>query len=208
MAQPLHSFWLGPRLGALHVACLKSMRAVGHQVTLHVYDAPGDRPEDVPDGVTVADAAKVLPRSLAFTHPSNGLAMFSDLFRYALLRQQPRTWVDCDVFCLKPIPEAEYLFGWVKPGKRINTAILHLPPASPLLDDMWRAGSNPAFVPPWFKWRKRAKLHARRLIGRHHVSHLNDVAIGPEAFTYFAEARGLAHLAQTKETFYPISHSG
>jgi hypothetical protein len=101
MLQPLHSFWIGPKLGPVHVACLKSMLAVGHSVTLHVYDAPGDRPEDIPDGVTLSDAAKVLSRT-SWVHQQTGLRpTFSNFFRYALLRKEARTWVDCDVYCFR-----------------------------------------------------------------------------------------------------------
>jgi hypothetical protein len=209
MPQPLHSFWIGPKLGPVHVACLKSMLAVGHSVTLHVYDAPGDRPEDIPDGVTLSDASKVLSRTLFWVHQQTGLrTMFSDFFRYALLRQEARTWVDCDVYCLKAIPEAEYIFGWL-PGKSICNAILRLPPHSALLRDLWGAASDPRFVPPWLPAKQRYPMKLRRLLRLHHVSKLNAQKsslrpAGSKALTYFVKQHGLENHALPRGTFYPL----
>lgn len=123
-----------------------------------------DEPEDAPTGVTLVDAEKTMPRSRFFVdRKTQYYAMFSDLFRYALLRAGAGIYVDCDVYCLKPIPDAEYIYGWDTgdPDDIIATGVLKLPPGCPLLDDMWKAANDPAFVPPWFKASKRAKLHQR-----------------------------------------------
>src|SRR4051812_12851319 len=97
---PCVSLWIGPRLGAVERACLRSMLRVGHPVTLYCYQEPAG----VPEGVQLADAREVLAEELIIRHHSGSVSLFSNRFRYELQRRAAGTWVDLDHYCLAPIP--------------------------------------------------------------------------------------------------------
>ena len=117
-------FWHGPALSRLERLCMSSFIANGHAVHLHVYDEPAR----VPPGVTVMDAADVLPRRHLFAHAASGsFALFADWFRYRLLHDKGGLWVDTDVVCLKPFDHgSEEIFAW-QDSLVINNAVLGLP---------------------------------------------------------------------------------
>ena len=196
-----HAFWIGPRLGPIHVACLRSMVAVGHPTFLHVYEEP----EDTPDCVTLVDASNLIPKANIFRHKTGSYAMFSDLFRYAILRAGLGIYVDCDVYCLRPIEDADYIFAW-EDARYINGAVLKLPAQSPLLNDLWTAINTAGFIPPWERINKRIKWRMKRLVGRYDITQLPLPNFGPRALTYYARARRLSHLALPPETFYPVHY--
>ena len=80
----INVLWIG-QLSPLEQLCLKSFVAQGHSVHLYTYD----RIDNVPQGVTLQDAAEILPPSNIFRNQlgkgKGSLAAFSDLFRYKLL---------------------------------------------------------------------------------------------------------------------------
>jgi hypothetical protein len=53
----------------------------------------------VPDGVIKKDANQVMPESELFLI-QNSYAAFSDLFRYRMIKNTGRAWVDADTICL------------------------------------------------------------------------------------------------------------
>src|SRR5262245_15998828 len=89
----VNALWIG-QLSPLERLCLSSFFAQGHSVHLYTYDAI----EKVPQGVTLRDAATVLPSSQVFRNRlgkgKGSLAAFSDLFRYKLLLDEGGWWVD------------------------------------------------------------------------------------------------------------------
>jgi hypothetical protein len=105
---------------------MSSFVAQGHSVHLYTYD-PID---NVPHGVTLRDAAQILPPSQVFRNRlgkgKGSLAAFSDLFRYKLLLDQGGWWVDTDVFCLKPFDfAAPYVFGAEE--KPVASGVIKMP---------------------------------------------------------------------------------
>src|SRR3954467_14258102 len=98
MLPVINELWIG-QLSPVEQLCLKSFVAKGHNVHLYTYDAI----ENVPQGVTLQDAAQILPPSQIFRNRrgrgKGSLAGFSDLFRYKLLLDKGGWWVDTDVFC-------------------------------------------------------------------------------------------------------------
>ena len=95
-----HTLWVGRRLGPLSVACLSSFVAMGHGVTVHVYD---EAPEDLPPGVALSDASLVAPRERIMLHRKHqSVALFSDLFRLMLQAKGVGPWIDCDILCVRP----------------------------------------------------------------------------------------------------------
>lgn len=120
------TFWHGSPLPPLTRACLSSFVGRGHGVRLYAYDRL-----DLPQGVTWADAGKVIPREDLIVH-RGGIEAFTDLFRYQLLFDRGGWWVDTDVYCLEPaLPSAPR--AWATEGAGlINNAILKFPAGDPL----------------------------------------------------------------------------
>lgn len=96
-----HFFWHGRPLSLWTRVCLASFVRHGFDVRLHAFDDL-----DVPAGVQVIDASRVLPLDFAAKTVHAGvrgsLANFSDFFRYRLLAQEDGWWFDTDVFCVAP----------------------------------------------------------------------------------------------------------
>ena len=80
------------------------------RLQLHVYEEP----PGVPAGVTLCDAAAVLPRNELFVHRCSGsVAVFADWFRYRLLLEHGGMWVDTDVVCLQAVrSRGPEIFAW------------------------------------------------------------------------------------------------
>lgn len=197
------TLWIGDALGRVERACLRAAMRQGHAVTLYCYDLPAG----VPDGVTVADAARVVPRDRIVRYPNGSVALFSNLFRYEGQRQDLGTWIDTDVYLLRPIDAAQpYLFGYETPGM-LNNAVLRLPPDSPLLPDLI-APFDGKTLPAGLAWRDRFRA-ARRLrrSGQSDVALLRWGATGPRALTALARRHGVDHWAAPVERFYPVHYS-
>ncbi|HEX9953715.1 MAG TPA: hypothetical protein VGB48_00685 [Allosphingosinicella sp.] len=172
----------------------------GHRLALYCYR----KPQGVPAGVELRDAAAVLPESAILRHQSGSIALFSDRFRYELQRRGAGTWVDTDVYLLKPLPsEQPYLFGEEEPGV-INTGVLRLPPDSPLIPPLL-ALFDEKTVPFWLPLRPRAAaLWRLKTGGRSGLSRMPWGSAGPRAITALAKRDGSARLAFPAEVLHPV----
>jgi hypothetical protein len=159
----VHMFWHGPPLSRIERLCMSSFVAHGHAVQLHVYEEP----KRVPTGVTIRDAAAVLPREELFVHRSSGsLAVFADWFRYRLLAEHGGLWVDTDVVCLRPFDHAgPEIFGW-QDQSTINNAVLGLPQDHALARWMVACCEQPNRFLPYDTLRMRRRKLVRRLLRR------------------------------------------
>ena len=133
----------------------------GHSVFLHTYNEI----EDLPQGVIILDTNLIIPKNNIIKHKKTGsYALFSDIFRYELLKKIDGLYVDCDVYCLKPIekPESGYLLGF--DDKLINGAVLSLPKDSKVLSSLTNAAYDPYFIPPWYSKTKQFRLKLKKVI--------------------------------------------
>lgn len=196
----LVALWIGPRLSFLEQACLRSAVSHGHQVALYCY-AP---PEGVPDGIELRDAAAILPEDEIIRHRGGSPALFANRFRYELLRRGLGIWIDCDLYFVAPLPAlGDHVMG-DQGGGVINTAVLKLPPDSPVLAAL-RALFTAQKVPPWLPLRARWKARLRRLLtGRVDLTRLPWGSAGPNALTWLAFAHGVADRALPPAIFYPM----
>jgi hypothetical protein len=193
--------WIGPRLGRVERACLRSVIRQGHTLDLYCY-APV---EGVPEGVTVRDAAEILPESAVVRHAATGsVALFSNRFRYELQRRGLGTWLDSDVYLLRPLDgSSPYLLGR-QDRDLINTAVLRVPPDSPLLSQLLDLFEERR-VPDWLSRREKWKARWRRLVtGRTGLSEMPWGSLGPNAMSVLVKRFGLAHHAQPADVFYPV----
>ena len=200
MAGRCVTLWIGAELGPFEQACLLSALRVGHEVALYCYREP----RGVPRGVELRDAAGIFPESATFRHRSGSPALFANLFRYELLRRGLGTWIDCDAYILKPLPEdGTYLMGWQEPGV-INNGVLRLPPDSPMLEPLIGIFSERQ-VPPWLPMRAKLAAYWRLLRrGRTGLSLMPWGSAGPHAVTAIAREYGLDRFALPQDVLYPV----
>ena len=192
----INSVWIGRELGAVHVACLRSFLRQGHKVVLHCY-AP---PHDVPIGVEIADASSLIPEAQIARYLEGGhFALISDLLRYEIAGNG--LYVDCDVFCLRPIENADYIFG-LGHNYGIQNAVLKLPQDCPALANLRAIKNSPVFRPPWQKAKRVGWL---RVGGEAKpLEELKWGTIGPGALSYYAKQHGLMQYAAPIARFYPV----
>ncbi len=197
-----NAIWIGPKLGPIHAACLRSFVRAGHRVVLHSYDPPSD----VPSGVEVTDARGLMPESRIVRYEANGSpALFANLYRYEILKAGLGLYVDCDLYCVRPIEDEDYIFGW-QDLRSLNNAVLKLPPACPLLAELCTLKDE--FIPPWSKSKEKQGLRLRRLLGRQlSVEKMPWGTTGPRALTWFARQHGLISKAAPIDVFYPVAMS-
>jgi hypothetical protein len=201
LPSPCCTLWIGPALGRVERACVRSVVSQGHRLTLYSYG----RVAGVPEGVEARDAAEILPQSRVFRHRQGSPAPFADLFRYELQRRGMGTWVDCDLYLLRPIPDRPAcLMGRQDEDGTISNAVLRLPPDSPLLPPLI-ALFDERRVPPWLSPASKVAAYLRLLLeGRTRVDRMPWGTTGPHALTALARRLGLSDLAQRPEIFFPM----
>lgn len=203
----ISALWIGGQLGVISRACLTSFLMRGHQVNLYTYD---DLP-DVPDGVSVCDGNQIIHYSKIFKHTKKqSYGPFSDIFSYELLKKYDNiTYVDCDVYCLKPIviPKHGYLFGYEN-DNLLNVAVLAFPKNSELLQALCDIGNTLNFVPEWYSPNRQFRLKIKRLFGKaRHIADMSWGVTGPSALTYYAKKCGVLNYAQCTDVLYPIGYT-
>lgn len=203
MLPEIHALWIGPHLPPMAAGCLRSLVRIGHKVVLHSYA----NLQGVPTEVQTADAAAIVPKERIFRHAGQGqYAIFSDYFRYALLKRRDCVWVDCDVYCVRPIDyPTDHLFGY-QDERTIAIGVLKLPPDSPVLQDLLNLFEGrpvrPRWITPadWFRSRIKAALYHVPWVAAAPWS-----STGPQALTSLLEEYGVTGRAQPREAFYPVS---
>lgn len=197
----VNSVWIGKKLGPIHAACLRSFVRHGHDVVLHAYGEP----EDTPKGVRLFDASKLMGENEIFAHKSTGsFSIAADIYRYRIQREGLGLYVDCDVFCVKPFIDRDYIFSW-ECNSQINNAIIKFPQNSELLKSILEASENPYFIPPWLPPLKRFRSHLRQAVGRgKHISRQPWGVIGPKLLTYQVKRLNLSQHAAPIHRYSPV----
>jgi hypothetical protein len=194
------TLWIGERLGAVERACLRSVLRQGHRVGLYCYRPP----MGIPAGIEAREAAEILPESNVFRTRGGSVAAFSDWFRYELQRSGAGTWLDTDMYLLRPLDVAKpYLFGEEANGI-LNNAVLRLPQDSPMLDGLLSpfTGRTPDWLAPRAKFLSRVR---ERVLGSASVSSMPWGTTGPAALSAVAKSAGLAGAAEPQDVFYPVT---
>jgi hypothetical protein len=197
----VNAIWVGAALGPLHAVCLRSFVLEGHRMVLHCYETPSDLPE----GVEVADARRLMPEDRIIRYRSNGSAsLFSNLFRLKILEAGLGLYVDCDVFCLRVFEDADYIFGF-ETDDRLNGAVLKMPAGSAMLQDFLSMTEDPHFIAPWLPRSRRRWRVLRKAIGLPAGLDAYDWGdLGPRATTYFAGRAGVLDRAAPVDVYYPV----
>jgi hypothetical protein len=192
------SFWFGPRLSFIEIACLKSFIDLGIPIALYSYDPIAN----VPEGVSLLDAGAIVPREKVFVNKQRqSFAPFSDYFRYKMLQMTEYFWVDTDILALAPFPtDKPYLFA--QHHRVMNNAVLALPPKSAVLKDLIDACENPSASLPWLRQSQRDELtkHGHRF----EIGDLPYKALGPIALTWLLRKHGFSNQALPTSAIYPF----
>ena len=124
--QVLQTFWTGNPIGRLERAALQSYVNQGYTVHVYTYLPLQAFRDNLPSRtyIKVYDARTILSEDKIFQYTnrqkgkrSNAYSFlpFSDLFRFTMLHKKGGTWMDLDIFLLKPIPVSvwnkEYVFS-------------------------------------------------------------------------------------------------
>ncbi|HET7816886.1 MAG TPA: hypothetical protein VFK58_04850 [Sphingomicrobium sp.] len=194
------TLWIGERLGPVERACFRSVVRQGHELALYCYRPPAG----IPVGVEVRDASVILDEEVLRDRCGSRPDLYSDWFRYELMRRGLGTWLDADVYVVGPIEEGEeHLFGWQSPDT-INNAVLRLPADSPLLPELLEPFERQT-TPRWMPWRCYVPLRLRELLtGRADLTRVPWGSTSPQALTALARKHGLDALAQPQDCFYPM----
>ncbi len=208
------TMWVGGELDWLSRVCLKSAVRQGHDVHLYSYrDVP-----NLPAGVTHRDARTVIPEGDIFRFDGiltpktfGSYAPFSDVFRYRMMYLDLGTWIDSDVYFVRPLDtDRPTLLCWEqaasgKPDEdKIGNAVMRLPANSRILRDLVAITRKPYRIPPWVS--KDLQTQAlEKLAGRPFFpGAVSYATYGPNAVTYFATKRGLTTDVQSFEQCYPV----
>jgi hypothetical protein len=195
------TLWVGERLGPIERACLKSVVRSGNRLALYCFAEPSG----VPEGVELRDAAEVLQLKDMLEVSGGRADLYSDWFRYELMkRHEGLTWVDTDIYAVGVFDQkAPYLFGEQGAGI-INTAVLRLPPDSPMLPGLLEPFIKRT-TPRWMRKKHYYPMRLRELLtGKADLSKTPWGTTAPYALTTMARKCQLAHLAQPPERFYPV----
>lgn len=198
------ALWMEGPLSFLEQLCLKSFVDAGHHVKLYQYGTV----TGVPDGIEIADANEVLPRTNFLQHERTGSpALHSDLFRYKMLEQNSDTiWADTDAYCMRRFETPNgHFYGW-ESSKHINGGVLGLPSDSDTLRELLDYTTDEFAIPAWYGEDYVRELEAAREAGNPvHASEQPWGVWGPHAVTYFLHKTGEAKYALPQEGLYPFT---
>lgn len=194
----INAIWIGPRMGPIHAACLRSFVRTGHEVVLHSYGPV----EDAPKGVRISDAGKLFPFEKVRLHKqSRSFAVAADLIRYEIQAHDLGLYVDCDVYCHQPMQARSGIVAGWEDNKKINNAVLQHPQGQ-LLEAM-RGVGRPGWVPPWGN---PAQQVLRRLHAPFRTIYERGWGYsGPTALTYYMQQLKLEMVAEPFDVFYPVA---
>lgn len=95
-----------PKNGAYPFGLFELFVRNGHDVVLHSYVVP----EDAPKGLRLFDVSKLMSEAEIITHKdTRSLPIDSDIYRYRIQCEGLKLYVDCDVFCVRPFVDQEYM---------------------------------------------------------------------------------------------------
>ncbi|MEX0307729.1 MAG: hypothetical protein AB3N12_10130 [Ruegeria sp.] len=195
--------WVEGPLSYVEVLCAKSFLDAGHHVKLYHYKDV----QNVPEGVEIVHGDTVLKSDRFIKHGRTGsLALFSDVFRYHLLRQNDRMiWADLDAYCVKAFKsETGHFFAW-ESDHHINGGVLGLPANSDALGQLIEMSDDEYGIPEWFHPKEKQRLQSLKEAGTPvHVGDLPWGVWGPHAITHYLHKTGEAKYALPTEALYPV----
>ena len=131
--------------------------------------------------------------------------ILSDSFRYYVLKARLGCYIDCDVYCLKPVETSDFILAW-EDVDLINGAILMLPADLQILSSLICLLDSKQ-IPEWadnITNRKRLRHYVKRFLRRPSLTTFRWGVIGPDALTWFVKKYKLGDNALPADYFYPV----
>jgi hypothetical protein len=176
----VQGFWSGP-LTTMERLSMQSFVAQGHEFHLFSYEPV----EGIPAGVTLCDAAEIVPKLEAKTFRC--AQQLSDYFRIKLLLKRGGWYADMDIVLLRPLDiQATYCFYRDYDEATISLALSKAPVGAPFLDHC-------------ATYIESMSAEDRRRLSWQEIG--TELVLG--AIEYF----GLTKFAQPGYVFDPIHHS-
>ena len=200
--QTIATFWIGPRLRDFEHCCIRSWTAMGHPVKFFSYEPVAN----VPPGVEICDAERVLPRRILFDDaPELEKRPFTraNLFRLAMLQKGEGVWCDGDYCMFRPLPAfKDILVGREQNGKLCN-AILWLPADHQILTAVLEAFQGRS-IPPWSYAKTRMTLLLKSLTsaGPRKLTDYPKHQWGRHVLEHVVSKDGLESQVQNFKAFY------
>ncbi|MGR3571260.1 hypothetical protein [Brevirhabdus sp.] len=195
--------WVQGPLTYVEQLCAKSFLDAGQHVKLYQYG----KVDNIPAGVEVRDGNEILSMDNFIQHGRTGsLALFSDVFRYHLLKQSEGViWADTDAYCLRPFTSGTgHFYGW-ESDHNINGGVLGLPRDSDALGRLLEMTEDEYAIPEWFDEAETARLRGLQDAGTPvHVSEMQWGVWGPHAITHYLHKTGEAAHALPRHALYPM----
>lgn len=196
--------WVEGPMSYVEVLCAKSFADAGHHVKLYHYGAI----PNVPDCVECVDGNTILNAAEFIRHSKTGsFALFSDVFRYHLLRKCDRMiWADLDAYCVRAFESGTgHFFGWAS-DDLINGGVLGLPRDSEALGQLLEMTEDHYNIPEWYSDEEKDRLQRLKDGGAPvHVGDLPWGVWGPHALTHYLQKTGEAKHALPVSALYPVS---
>ena len=131
----IQCLWIGKQISRMERLSLRSFLNNSHTVHLYTYG----HVEDIPEGIVVMDANKIVPAKKIFRYKDyDSYAGFANIFRYKLLLEKGGFWSDMDIVCLRPITtDKKYIFASERlPGQavRVNSCFIGVPRNSEIME--------------------------------------------------------------------------
>ena len=194
----LFTYWDGP-ISWLERLCIQSMLDAGNTLTIYSYDPDSLAKNNLHSDIR--DARDIVPEN---SDNFSFRTAFSNFFRLVGQIQCLGTWVDLDCYFLKKIEAGnEYYFGWAS-DRKLNGAVLRLPPDSEMAKDYLAGNTRVPLSLPWATFRRRLLRDVEILFGRKLPKSDRLTNFGPKALTYYAKRHNKLHLAQPIDVFYPV----
>jgi hypothetical protein len=130
------TFWAGEGFPAYEAACLSSFVRHGYEMAVYSFDEISN----LPPGVELRPAGEIVEERFVHAFLIKGkpsLSHFSDLFRYRLFQKTQATWVDSDMYLLRPFDiELPTTLLAREDAQALCGAIMRLDQANPALGQL------------------------------------------------------------------------
>ena len=199
----IRALWIGDSLSTIEQLSITSFLKNGHEFQLYTYD----HIKNIPDGTTIKDGNEILDRSKIVRYQNGSVSLFTNWFRFELLKKYGGFWVDLDVICLKPFdfPETEPVFG-LEIEDRICTAIMSFPKNHAFTDFMININKNPNKFLPYDNWEIKKRKLKRKLKGHGLDKTKWGEISGPTGVSNALKHFGIFDKSKHKDCFFPIHY--
>ncbi len=200
----LASLWIGDVLSPIELASLHSFVAQGHRMSVYSYTPISN----LPSCIEALDANEILPSTSILYYRDRkkpSPALHANLFRYAMIAQTQKVWVDLDIIALRPLAiTTDYVFGYETP-QSVNNAVLRLPAQSRALGDLLTFTADTRGIAPHITGLRRFKYHVKSFGRGYPIDRWAWGSTGPKALTLFLERHDELRHAQPISAYYPVA---